>query len=228
MPVAPLLAASMLALCFTADPSTDPADESLKRDLTRLAEAAGTITDLSARFTQEKHSELLSQPLLSSGELLMRGPLIRWNTLQPAAMVTYITGKELILYDVDDAQAEAYPMDRRLAELAACPVPRIDTLTTRFHLQRLPGADPQTLRMRLTPRDPELQAHVRRIDIEASVRDGVARRLEIVDAPGDRTVFILSDVRVNPGITPERITLKLPANVKLHRPLEGKGASHAH
>lgn len=208
---------------IAAGKPADTIDPQLLGEIKKVTALSETLGDLQAKFTQEKYSPLLKAPLISRGELLIRGPVMRWNTQHPAPMVTYISAKEVMLYYPDDAQAEVYPIQERYAAFITSPLPRLQMLMNHFSIQRQDGpSDPALLRLVMTPNDPDLKKHLKSIAVDVEVATGVARRIDMTDSQGDRTLFQLSEIRVNTGMSEQEITLKLPAGTRISRPLSGK------
>lgn len=208
-----------------ADPA-ESIDPRLLAEIKKVAAQAQAIADLRAKFTQEKHSPLLKAPLISRGDVLIRGPLMRWNTQQPAPMITHICAKQLTLYYPEDAQAEVYPIQERYAAFVASPLPRLELLINRFSIRRRQGPDdPALLRLAMTPEDQELAKHLKSIAVDVEIATGVARRIDMTDSQGDRTLIVLEEIRVNTGMSEQEIALTLPAGTKISRPLSGKESS---
>lgn len=203
-----------------------PALRATLDDIDRRATAAA---DLSGRFRQEKHTALLKKPLVSTGRIRTKGAVVRWDTEKPDPAVLYADGKEFRMYYPKQAVVEVYPIDRRMAELASSPLPRLASLRQHFSIEQLPRDelpeadrdDPNRLALRLAPTDEFLRRHLDEVRVVLDVAAAGVTRVEIDDADGDRTVIRFSDVKTNTGMKASDLDLALPAGTKVSRPLEG-------
>lgn len=190
---------------------------------------AGRAADLAGRFRQEKHTALLKKPLVSAGRIRMKGPVVRWDTESPEPAVLYSDGREIRMYYPRQLTVEVYPIDRRLSDLAASPLPRLAILRQHFKIEALPRKDvvkteqDQTslVHLRLTPIDALLAEHVEEVHVTLDVHTACVTRVEMFDTDGDRTVIQFTDVKTNTGIKDADLDLALPAGTKVSRPLDG-------
>jgi outer membrane lipoprotein-sorting protein len=207
------------------------ADEpaALRAKLDDIDRRAAQVADLSGRFRQEKHTALLKKPLVSSGRIRTRGAVVRWDTETPEPAVLYSDGKEIRMYYPRQAVVEVYPIDRRLADLAASPLPRLAALRQHFGIEPLPRDqrpqaerdDANLLALRLVPSDEFLGQHVDEVRVVLDVAAAGVVRVEVYDSDGDRTVIRFSGIRTNTGIKANELDLALPAGTRVSRPMEG-------
>jgi len=222
----------------TTQPAPDM-DPALWEQLAEINQRLGEVEDLSAAFVQQKFTVLLSKPMSSRGRVYMMGPRTLWQTHEPHPSTILITDSELLIYYPQQKSAEAYPLSERLAMLAASPMPPLDTLAELFHVSRVsiedlsdgltdiesPGntttdvpTDTRFLAIRLTPRDQTLE-EVQSLDILIDLNQSYARRIVMTDADGERTVLTFTDLKINTGLDPEQLELKLPGGTRISRPL---------
>jgi len=217
-----------------AAPASAPANPDFEKKLADIDTRAGKIQDFTARFEQQKFTALLRKPLLSSGTIRVVGALVRWDTEKPEPSVLYSDGKELKMYYPKQKLLEVYPIDRRMADLVASPIPRLAILKEKFSFEPLPLEEatkdapdlvekPEMVAVRLRPTDAFLKEHVREVRVLLDGRSARMLCVTTVDADGDRTVMRFRDVRENAGVKPADVQLVVPADVKVSRPLEGVG-----
>ncbi|HWE05958.1 MAG TPA: outer membrane lipoprotein carrier protein LolA [Rhizomicrobium sp.] len=194
--------------------------------MTEIDARAQRITSLSADFEQKKFTALLRRPLVSGGRVRVKGATMRWDTQRPEPNVMLVTDKEFQLYYPAQKTVEVYPLDQKLAELAASPLPRLAVLHDRFSFSRIPvaamdaKADAEKfLALKLTPIPAELREHVQEVRVLLDVAAGNIVQAELTDADGDRTVIRFSNAQVNVDVG--ELELKLPPGTKVTRPLEG-------
>ncbi|MBY6261097.1 outer membrane lipoprotein carrier protein LolA [Azospirillum sp. 412522] len=178
----------MAALLLTAAAPSSAAETWGLEDLFARFARVGSS---SARFTETREVGLLTAPLESSGTLTYRRPdLLEKRTLLPEPEGMRLEGDRLTLTRADGASRT----------LSVSSVPEIQTYVEsirstlrgdvptimRFYEVGLEGT-PQDWRMQLTPRAEEARKTVQRIVIAG--RDATIRRIEILQADGDRSVM---------------------------------------
>jgi len=209
-----------------APTATRPADPALWAELTEIDARAGKIKTLSADFEQQKFTALLAKPLVSAGRVAISGPRMRWDTRRPEPSVMAIDAHEAKLFYPAQKTLEVYPIDERLGQLAASPLPRLEVLRTRFSFERIPvaelkpGADGKAfVALKLTPIEAEIRQHVEAVRVLLDVSAGYIVRAEMTDADGDRTVLSFSNVQLNADVGD--LALNVPPGTRVTRPLEG-------
>src|SRR4051812_41087952 len=216
--------------CFTAAAASVAARAEAAKPapgLDAIDRRAGQTADLSGHFRQEKHTALLKKPLISAGRIRMKGPVVRWDTEQPEPAVLHSDGREIRMYYPRQSVVEVYPIDRRLSDLAASPLPRLAALREHFRIEPLSpkdaGGTPRdpasAIEIRLVPTDKILAEYVDEVRVTLDVPSASVTRVEMFDADGDTTVIQFSDVKTNAGIKDSDLELTLPAGTKVSRPL---------
>jgi outer membrane lipoprotein-sorting protein len=228
-PAIPLLIA-LLASPIFAEPAPAPTeDPALLKRLEAIDARAAGMTDLSAKFKQEKFTALLKKPLVSSGTVRVKGTRVRWDTELPEPAVLFMDSKEIRLYYPGQKIVEVYPIDQKLAELAASPLPRLATLQQHFSVEQIPlrelgadgATDDQQIALKLTPADASLREHLQFVRVLLDVGASHILKAETTDADDDRTVITFTDVKPNAGLKDEDLNLVVPPGTKESRPLEG-------
>jgi outer membrane lipoprotein-sorting protein len=207
----------------------NPADEKLAAVLEDVDRRAGRAADLAGRFRQEKHTALLKKPMVSAGRIRMKGPVVRWDTEAPEPGVLYSDGREIRMYYPRQSTVEVYPIDQRLSDLAASPLPRLAVLRQHFKIEPAPPKpqrdtprdDPSQLEIRLTPNDTYLAEHVEEVRVTLDTAAARVTAVDMLDTDGDRTVIRFTDLKTDTGIKAGDLDLVLPAGTKVSRPLDG-------
>jgi outer membrane lipoprotein-sorting protein len=218
-----LIVACCVAACSAAvwPVAARAEDAKLAARLDDIDRRAGRAADLSGRFRQEKHTALLKKPLVSTGRIRMKGPVVRWDTERPEPAVLHSDGREIRLYYPRQSVVEVYPIDRRLADLAASPLPRLAALREHFRIE--PGGTPRdpagAIEIRLVPTDKMLAEHVDEVRVTLDVPSACVTKVEMFDADGDTTLIQFTDVKTNTGIRDSDLELTVPAGTKVSRPL---------
>ena len=228
---AALLAAAAPAAPASAPATTAPTDPALAAKLADIDARAGKIKDFTARFEQKKFTALLKKPLVSSGTIRVAGPVVRWDTDKPDPAVLYSDGREFRMYYPKQKSLEVYPIDRRMAELAASPLPRLTSLRDHFTFEAMPAREaagdfpelantPGVVALRLKPTEAFLKEHVSEVRVLLDARSATMLAVQTVDADGDRTSIRFTDVKLDAGLDPAALALTVPADTKVSRPLD--------
>jgi outer membrane lipoprotein-sorting protein len=216
-------------------PSTAPAlDAETEAKLVDIDARAGRIRDYAARFEQRKYTALLRKPLVSGGRVRSVGSTVRWDTETPEPSVLFVDGPEVRTYYPKQKLVEVFPLDRRMADLVASPIPRLASLRRSFgfaalapaavraEVADLPPAGDEVA-VRLLPTDDFLRQHVREIRVLLDAKSALMLCVITVDADGDRTVVRVIDPAVNAGLKPADLALVVPPDARVSRPLDAGG-----
>jgi len=210
-----------------------PADEAFLSELAAVDRRAAEIRDLTAAFEEHKYTALLKEPLNSKGRIRVVGSTVRWETRRPHHTQTLLDGSHLRIHYPKRKTVEVYPLDERLDQLFASPIPRLSHLRSQFKIERLSPSEVDKayrdadhyLPVRLTASDASLQRYIDRVDVVIERTSGCAVWVEMVDADGERTVLTFSDMATNSGLTARDVELDLPAGTHVVYPLSGDGHS---
>jgi outer membrane lipoprotein-sorting protein len=170
---------------------------------------------------------MLKKPLVSSGQVFVRGSSMLWETRKPEPGTLQINDKEARIYYPAQKTIEVYAVRQKLGQLAASPLPRLSVLLEHFSFKPLPlsemgeNDEARFFAAEMTPTDPELREHVDRVRVLLDATRGLINRLEMTDADGDRTLITFSNVRTNVGVKDEQLAIAAPKDVKVTRPLAG-------
>ena len=212
-----------------AAPTSRPAgidDASWQRMLDIDARAAD-VTDLIAAFEQRKFTAMLKKPLVSTGEIRVRGSSMLWETRRPEPNALQVNEQEVRIYYPAQKTIEVYQIREKLGQLAASPLPRLAALQEHFGFRPLPLSEMKEtdtakfFAVEMAPIDPDLREHVERVRVLLDATRGLIVRLEMLDADGDRTEISFSDIRTNVGLNDAQLRIDATDSVKVTRPLAG-------
>lgn len=219
-----------ISLPAAADVPAKP-DPALEAKLADIDTRAGKIQDYTARFEQQKYTALLRKPLVSSGVVKVLGPVVRWDTEKPDPAVLHADGAEVKLYYPKQKLVEVYPIDKRMTDLAASPLPRLATLRQHFSFEPMQPAAMKAdagaladgddrVAVRLRPTGDFLKQHLSEVRVLLDVKSAFMLCVVTVDKEGDRTVIRFSDARLNSGLKPADVAFTPPADARVSRPLD--------
>ncbi|MBC7835826.1 MAG: outer membrane lipoprotein carrier protein LolA [Phycisphaerales bacterium] len=184
------------------------------------------VEDLRADFEQRRHTPLLKKPLVSSGVVLTKGELVRWDTATPHASSLLIGHGSIKLYYPADKLLEVYPVGEGFKDLAGAPLPRLSVLKARFDITPLASEDlgasnevATLLAVQLTPKSKELREHIASVRVLIDESRPAATKVVMTDPDGEVTEIVFSNVRLNTGVRDDEIDPKMPEGVRVSRPL---------
>jgi outer membrane lipoprotein-sorting protein len=186
--------------------------------LQRWGERLQAMRSLHMIFTQEKHLQLLRRPLISQGELWLRGGTLRYVLKNTAGDI------ELDLRLDAQTVKTYYPLTQTLEV--------VDLHTTQTSLSSLPflGPDPTALdkeyeselsvvseryTLRLTPRHPDAPL----AEMRLILHDFLPQEFLQVEKNGNRTLMLISTFTPNPEISDAQLELHIPPGTKVTYPL---------
>ncbi len=170
-------------------------------DLETLKEKVTFVESIQADFTQEKHLEMLDQPLISKGALYFQAPRsLRWEYTQPVRSVLLMHNDEIRRYVRTDSGMKAQKsrsleaMRVFLGEICMWMQGEFDAnpdLEARMKSNR---------RVVLTPKDPAMAEVIERIELRLTDTPGVIDAVAIHESSTSYTIIRFHDTKINEGI----------------------------
>ncbi len=163
------------------------------------------VTSVSAGFTQSKHMQILTKPLLSKGRFYFQAPdFVRWEYASPVKSILLMSKSGIKRYTmgsrglVEDTGASLQSMQIVLQEISQWSRGRF-TENEHFAATLKGGNEPK---ITLTPREKGLSTMISRIVITlSSDRSGVIKSVKIFENEGNYTLFEFNDVQMNVKIS---------------------------
>jgi outer membrane lipoprotein carrier protein len=167
-----------------------------------LKDRQSEITSLSAAFTQEKKTRLLSKPLKTSGSFLFRQPdRVRWEYTGDTNMQVIFNGKDLWLWYPDLKEADRLS---GLSQYAA--LMRFDVLSlSKDYIITAKKVRSMTL-LTLLPR---ANGPISRIEMELAEGSPFPRLVRLLDRNREPTIILFRNIMLNPDI-PDSSFIFLP------------------
>ncbi|HBH85992.1 MAG TPA: outer membrane lipoprotein carrier protein LolA [Syntrophaceae bacterium] len=163
------------------------------------------ITSVSAQFSQQKHMQILTKPLVSKGLFYFQTPdSVRWEYTSPIKSVLLMQKGSIKRYTqgsrglVEDASGSLESMQIVLQEIGRW---TRGQFTENEHFSAtLKGG--KGARIILTPKEKGLASMISRIVITLSPdRQGVIKSVKIIESEGNYTLFEFNDVQINRKIS---------------------------
>ncbi len=240
LPVKPswyLPSALFAGLCCSAiiagDESQPPRDDFQTR-LEAVDRLAESISDLTSRFVEQKHTALLKQPMVSKGRIRIKGSHTLWETVEPHRTTTLVDAKRVRIHYPRRRVVEVYPIDDQLRQLFVSPVPRWAPLRDHFSIESVPAGDvpdeylekERFLSVRLTAKDDSLRRYVGRVDVVIDTTTGCAVRVDMIDGDGERTTITFSETKTNSGLGDRHFEFAAPEGTRIVYPLSPNARPH--
>ena len=183
------------------------ADESDAGESLRLF--LGDVVSLKAAFRQSLFTADSDTPQVSSGTLFIKRPgRFRWEYEEPAPQLVICDGSKIWMYDEDLEQVTVRPVDETLRGTPAMLLSGQATLDETFEVLKSyseGGLDWVDLK----PRDgnPEF------VSLSIALRQGVLRRMELLDSLGQVTRVELDDIVVNASVADDLFMFEPPPGI---------------
>jgi outer membrane lipoprotein-sorting protein len=163
------------------------------------------IQSVAAHFSQEKHMQILTKPLVSKGRFYFQSPdLVRWEYMSPVRSVLLMRKGDIKRYTmgsrgfVEDSGGSLESMQIVLQEISRWSRGQF-TGNDHFSATMKGGKKP---RITLTPKEKGLSTMISRIVITLSPdKPGVIKSVKIVESEGNFTLFQFTDVQINGKIS---------------------------
>ena len=203
-----------------------PSPSDLPEILKHFDEAQENIRSLSASFTERKHLSLLARPVHSQGTFLYARPgRIKWEYAEPEPRTFLITESHFLAYYPLQKRAEEVPLGR----LTGRRVFRVfgigqsaEDLGKFFDIALAdPGDQKGTHLLVLTPKRRRVKDRLQQVRFWVESTSYLPRQLEYVEADGDSTLLVFSNIRVNPDIAEGRFAVEIPKDVPITNTFSG-------
>jgi outer membrane lipoprotein-sorting protein len=164
----------------------------------RIKSTAKDITSVQSEFTQKKHMEILTKPLVSKGKLYFQVPRsLRWEYLSPVNSVLLMHGGNVTRYVkkggsvIKDSSAQLQSMQIVLQEIIMWMKGDFDA-NPAFKPELKPGRV-----IVLTPKEKAMADIIQRIELKLSTEPGVIRSVTIYESKKSYTVIDFTRVKMN-------------------------------
>jgi outer membrane lipoprotein-sorting protein len=211
---------SFLALILLAVPQDPSADEAATSALKKLSARFGEVRTLSAKVVQTRRTELLDQPITSSGMMYYRR--------DPARMVFHLSEPRRTEIHMDKSSYQVYRPDEKRLEridfenedipgrILMVFEPKVEEIRKSFEVRGGASRDGR-IEVRLEASDEKVRRRLRKLTLLLDIADGTLRRVSYTDAEGDDVEFALDAVALNPELPAEIFQLKIPDGTRVLR-----------
>jgi outer membrane lipoprotein-sorting protein len=169
--------------------------------LEEIRDQAAHITAIQARFTQEKHLEILEKPLVSKGAFFFRSPdRLRWEYTRPVKSVLLMDNEQIRQYTMaeDGMQARS---GQRLEAMRAF-LEQIG-MWMQGGFDQSPAFEAELISGRtvvLTPADSTIAGVIEKIELVLTDTPGIIESAIIYEDPSSYTRIGFHETEINPEI----------------------------
>jgi outer membrane lipoprotein carrier protein len=176
----------------------------------RLYAFFSEITALRCDFVQRLQSGDAGPVEESQGELTMLRPdRFRWDYRKPFEQQIVADGKRLWIYDPELEQVIVKPLDEALSSTPALLLSGQGSLEEQFIISELPARDSGLEWVRLEPKRDDAGFQSVQLGFDAQN----LRRMELLDAFGQRTQIEFMNIQRNPKLDPKLFNFTPPPGV---------------
>ncbi len=195
---------------------------SLNEVVDKVRETCTHAQDLSALFEQITTIRSLNQEQRASGILLLKRPRkMRWEYQKPEPRLFVTDGKTLWAYSPADKQVVVQEVGEAFASRLPISILAGDCQLRRdFDIREVENAATRASgsAMILDLRPKQSEAGITRMLLEVNLKTYTIERITVFDASGNTSVYKLSDLRLNPGLSDQQFTFTPPAGVTVVNP----------
>lgn len=164
----------------------------------KIEKAHKQLTSLSAQFTQEKSSALLTEKVVQKGKMYYHSPKqLRWEYTSPKAMSVIFTNGKVLL---KTAKGTTSNPNKMLNEMGTLIISTINgsflTDNTNFKARYYNSKSP-IYTVELTPINKRIKAYYSKIVITLDNKNLLATKVEMHEVNGDVTTVSFSDKKTN-------------------------------
>lgn len=225
MPIRHLAHAALcVLLATTASAATSPVlddlrgGDKLRALVDSVVERQRSVEGLRADFVQLKSSDMLLEPVRSSGEFRYLAPdRVRWDYDAPEEMVVLYADNAVTTYHPEERLAERVKISRRHQRFvqALAGTQPLDELAAQFRMTLFDPGAPAAYRLQLQPTHRTLASRLEEVVLEIDRELLLPVAVEYREADGDRTRFEFNELEVDPALDPGGFELELGPDVEV-------------
>ena len=176
------------------------------------------MNSISASITQEKQLVALKKKVFIEGTVLMAKPnMLKWDIVKPERSLTLIDGETMTVYHPDSKEAQIYTLAEKfitrntLDFFLTAMSGDLDEMEKKFSVNMF-RKDNEII-LKLVPLSNMASRYIASIVISYDEGTGLPSEIELTTPKGDKTVTKLTNIKVNPDLSPQMFKIKLPADV---------------
>ncbi len=199
---------------------TDPQSESeLNWVIKNIKEKEKSLKTFTAKFVQNKKTELLQEPLHSEGLIYFdcTGKMLLKVT-SPSPLVFLLKNNLLLVYDPDLSKAKKRRLgksDNILKKYFGIGQ-SVEELKKRYKIQLTSKTHSGTYHLKLIPKMKAIARHIDTIEVAVSPKNWLPERIHFKEVKGDHTSVWLQFTSINEPLPPGIFTINVPEDNEGH------------
>ncbi len=171
----------------------------------KLEEMAATTQSIKSDFKQEKHLSILSNALISEGELIFKKPnLLKWAYEKPFQYVIVLDGKEIKMKDEEKTSTFDITSSKTFKQINDLIVSSVNgDILKEDQFDITYFQDERNYIAFLVPKDAQMKKFVSKIELFFDKNDLTVNRLILREPNDDYTLINFSEKKINSNITDE-------------------------
>lgn len=182
----------------------------------RIQKAYENIKDIKGRFVQKSHIKDLKKTDVYIGEFFIKTQKMRWEYKGDKPQVVYITGEDIIIYQIKEKQAFKAKFDR--ATYGQAPIALLGGLGNikdEFDVSIKTEVRTQNTEQRLLLKPKKQMGNIVSIELFLSDKDFPIESLIIFDALSNKIEIQITDVKINTGLKDNIFNFSPPEGVTI-------------
>lgn len=217
----------LLVLLTPLDAAPNPTDAGMGTPLAETEKKAviehlnglqKNINSITAKASQIKKTNLLKKELRSEGAVSLKKPnFMRWEINKPEKTITAVDGEKMTIYRPKAKEAELYDLSENIIARNAINFfsssinMSLDELEKKFSVNIYRTSD--NFVFELKPKSKMTSKYLEVIYIWYNKKNGLPSEFEVISSNSDKTHTWLTDIVVNPDLSPDMFRLTLPDEV---------------
>ncbi len=212
------------------------ADTTLAATLARIDETAARFKGLSADVKKVSYTAVINEETTDTGTVLVRRPRandlrVRMDILLPDPKTVVIEGHKADIYYPRSGEVQAVDLGKQSSLVDQFLVLGFGSNSrdlARAYSIKMVGSEmaagEKTTRLELTPKDPEVLAHLKKVELWISDTKGLAVQQKFYQPGGDFNLATYTNIQMNPSIPDS--AFNLPKGAHKAAPKKKPGLDH--
>jgi outer membrane lipoprotein carrier protein len=182
-------------------------DSEILLNRTSIEKAAASLTSLQCSFTQKKIISVLSESVISKGNLLYRdGNKLCWEYLTPYYYLFVINGEKVYIKNdktTSQFDTKSNSLFKEISLLLLNSIRGTGLIDTKkFDVSYFENAT--LLQVKLNPKNKTLKSLLNTITLYFEKANFLVQKIEMIEPSGDETSIVFSGVKLNQPISDEK------------------------
>jgi outer membrane lipoprotein-sorting protein len=183
------------------------------------------MRSIHASVVQEKQAAVLKKKIFVKGTVTLAKPnMLKWDVVKPERSVTVIDGETMTVYHPAVREAQVYTLSENIIArntmtfFSEVMSGEIGEMEAKFRVSVFRNGGEVVIR--LVPKSRIVGLYLAGVVIHIDESTALPKGFEVTTPRGDKTVTRLSNIKVNPELSPGTFQLKIPSDVMITNRVE--------